>query len=67
MAQKLRDFFARRTRWEILDWNSCLEAIKTVADLMAQELSWSEERKTIEGNTYEKLLVDFKTVASNEI
>jgi glycerol-3-phosphate dehydrogenase len=65
MAQKLRDFFARRTRWEILDWNACLKSIETVAGLMAQELGWDEERKAIEGDTYEMLLNNFKTVASN--
>jgi glycerol-3-phosphate dehydrogenase len=65
MAQKLRDFFAIRTRWEILDWNACLESIETVAGLMAQEIGWDEERKTIEVNSYKKLLIHFKTVASN--
>jgi hypothetical protein len=32
---------------------------------MAQEIGWDEERKTIEVNSYKKLLIHFKTVASN--
>ncbi len=65
MAQKPRDFFARRTRWEILDWNACLESIEVVAKLMAEELGWDEERKNIESQEYLRLLANFKTNAFN--
>ncbi|MCP9754221.1 FAD-dependent oxidoreductase [Lacihabitans sp. CCS-44] len=65
MAQTVRDFFARRTRWEILDWNACLESVESVLDLMAEELGWDEERKDKEMNAYKALLMHFKSVALN--
>ena len=65
MAQKLRDFFARRTRWEILDWNACLESLESVTNLMANELGWNEQAKTMEIQAYKALLNHFKSVASS--
>lgn len=65
MAQTVRDFFARRTRWEILDWDACLESIESVTDLMAEKIGWDEQAKTMEIQTYKALLNHFKSVASN--
>ncbi|MCP9761630.1 glycerol-3-phosphate dehydrogenase/oxidase [Lacihabitans soyangensis] len=65
MAQTVRDFFARRTRWEILDWNACIVSIETVAELMEEALGWDSERKDLEVESYKGLLEKFKTVASS--
>jgi glycerol-3-phosphate dehydrogenase len=64
MAQTVRDFFARRTRWEILDWNACLASIDTVAELMQESLGWSSDRKKLEAEQYKVLLEKFQFVAS---
>ncbi|MBP6620263.1 MAG: FAD-dependent oxidoreductase, partial [Leadbetterella sp.] len=64
MVQTVRDFFARRTRWEILDWNACVESIKTVAELMQESLGWDSERKNAEAESYKVLLEKFKIAAS---
>lgn len=58
MAQTIRDFMARRVRWEILDWSSCREAIEKVGEIMAAELHWTDTRKEREINGYQKLLND---------
>lgn len=63
MAQKPRDFFARRTRWEILDWTACEESIDKVANLMQTSLGWSEESKKTQIHEYKSLLQKFETNA----
>ena len=60
MAESLRDFFARRTRWEILNWDACLASLDTVANLMSATLHWSDERKNKEINDYKAILEKFK-------
>jgi glycerol-3-phosphate dehydrogenase len=60
MAEKPRDFFARRTRWEILDWNACLESVEVVSKLMQNCLGWDEQRKLRESLEYSNLLQKFK-------
>jgi glycerol-3-phosphate dehydrogenase len=62
MAQRIRDFMARRVRWEILDWTSCLESVQKVGDIMGEELGWSSERKEHEVRSYIELLTGFKDV-----
>lgn len=59
MAGSLRDFFARRTRMELMDWKATLTSIETVANLMAIELSWSETQKQENISAYQKLLKSF--------
>lgn len=56
MAQSIRDFMARRIRWEILDWQSCREAVQKVGEIMAAELGWSEAKKEKEIKEYKELL-----------
>lgn len=59
MAASLRDFFARRTRMELLDWNATYDAIDTVAEIMADELAWSENYKKDQIATYKQQLQYF--------
>lgn len=56
MAQTIRDFMARRIRWEILDWQSCREAVDKVGEIMAAELGWSAARKEKEIEEYKELI-----------
>jgi glycerol-3-phosphate dehydrogenase len=65
MACSLRDFFARRTRMELMDWKATSESIETVADLMASELNWSDAQKKGNISTYKNLLKGF--IASAKI
>lgn len=62
MAQTIRDFTARRIRWEILDWKSCYEATPKIAEIMAEELNWSEERKQKEIKEYQSLVKRFQAL-----
>ncbi len=59
MAGSLRDFFARRTRMELIDWKATLNSVDTVADIMSEELNWSETQKQTNITDYKKLLKDF--------
>lgn len=45
MAVTLRDFLARRIRLEITDWQTTLEVLPIVAELMMAELGWNESEK----------------------
>lgn len=56
MAQTIRDFMARRVRWEILDWVSCFESVEKVGEIMAAELGWGEERRRKETEEYKGIL-----------
>ncbi|KAJ6016702.1 Glycerol-3-phosphate dehydrogenase [Penicillium sp. IBT 35674x] len=49
-AQTAVDVIARRTRLAFLNAEAALEALPTVIDLMAEELSWSNQRKELEWN-----------------
>jgi glycerol-3-phosphate dehydrogenase len=62
MAMNIRDFMARRVRWEILDWDSCYESVEKVGQIMAEEFNWSEEKLQQEVNDYKALLKKFRDV-----
>ena len=52
-TQHLIDIFCRRTEMSLwISHKRAFEAAKKVADLMAKEYNWNEERKTQEINTY---------------
>ena len=59
MAYSLRDFFARRTRLELMDWKATSESIEKVAELMANELKWSDIQKRENISTYKTLIKSF--------
>ncbi|WP_259014390.1 glycerol-3-phosphate dehydrogenase/oxidase [Emticicia fluvialis] len=59
MACTLRDFFARRTRLELLDWKTTYYLTPVVADLMAEPMGWTELQKQAEVNNYRQLLSGF--------
>ncbi|KAF6787083.1 glycerol-3-phosphate mitochondrial protein [Colletotrichum sojae] len=48
MAQTATDLISRRTRLAFLDAESALRALPRVIDVMAEELSWSNARKSSE-------------------
>lgn len=48
MALTVLDFLERRVRLALLDQRAALSAVPAVLDLMAAELSWSEERRAQE-------------------
>jgi glycerol-3-phosphate dehydrogenase len=53
MAMTLEDVLARRTRAVLLEAAACLRAAPATADLMAEELHWSEETKRAELEAFE--------------
>jgi glycerol-3-phosphate dehydrogenase len=59
MVETPRDFLARRTRLEIIDWKATLAALYVVAGLMAEELHWTEGQKASETTTYQQILNKF--------
>lgn len=59
MACSLRDFFARRTRMELIEWKATLDSVEVVAELMASELNWNEEQKRSQILGYKQLLKTF--------
>lgn len=58
-----RDFFARRIRLEITDWQATLDCLPTVANLMARELGWSSETQQSMVNEYKTMILDFQKEA----
>ncbi len=64
MVGSLRDFFARRTRMELMDWQATFDSVDTVAEIMAVELAWSETQKQINITDYKKLLKNFMQTAN---
>lgn len=64
MVGSLRDFFARRTRMELMDWKATLSSVEVVADIMAAELGWTESQKQTNIADYKKLLKNFMQTAS---
>lgn len=64
MAVSLRDFFARRIRFELLDWEAVSSAIPEVAAIFAKELDWTEGQKETEIKTYQALISKFKERAA---
>jgi glycerol-3-phosphate dehydrogenase len=59
MACSLRDFFARRIRMELMDWKATIESVEVVADLMADELKWTDSYKEQNINIYKTQLKEF--------
>lgn len=59
MVCKLRDFFARRIRLELMDWSATYQSIEKVADLMATELNWNTSKKKTEITEYQQLIKEF--------
>ena len=59
MVNSLRDFFARRTRLELIDWKATHSSVDTVAEIMAAELNWSEQQTQANSDDYKKLLKNF--------
>lgn len=59
MCCTIRDFIARRTRLEILDWQAAIKAAPEVARLLADELNWPEEKMMKELTMYQNLLMHF--------
>ena len=47
-AQTAIDVIARRTRLSFLNAQAALEALPTVVDILAEELSWDKRRKQVE-------------------
>jgi len=64
MVGSLRDFLARRTRMELIDWKATLSSVDAVADIMAKELNWNETQKQANIIEYKKLLKNFMQTAS---
>jgi glycerol-3-phosphate dehydrogenase len=64
MVGSLRDFFARRTRMELMDWNATLESINTVAEIMSVELNWNEAQKQANILAYQNLVKGFVKTAN---
>lgn len=64
MTGSLRDFFARRTRMELMNWQATLSSVDAVADIMAVELIWSETQKQTNITDYKKLLKNFMQTAN---
>ncbi|MFN3487689.1 MAG: FAD-dependent oxidoreductase [Emticicia sp.] len=64
MVGSLRDFFARRTRLELMNWKATLSAVDAVADVMTVELNWSETQKQLNVTEYKKLLKNFMQTAN---
>jgi glycerol-3-phosphate dehydrogenase len=63
MVCKLRDFFARRIRFELMDWSAVYDSIDDVAELMADELNWSTTQKQANIDEYKSLIKQFKASA----
>jgi glycerol-3-phosphate dehydrogenase len=63
MAVSLRDFFARRTRFELLSWKAAKQSIPKVADLMGEELGWTPEQKSANITAYSNEISHFQNQA----
>ncbi|RFS13365.1 glycerol-3-phosphate dehydrogenase/oxidase [Emticicia sp. C21] len=64
MACTLRDFFARRIRMELLDWQATYDTIPVVADLVGKQLEWTESQKQTHIEEYQSLLKGFMKSAA---
>jgi glycerol-3-phosphate dehydrogenase len=63
MACTLRDFMARRIRFEITDWKAALQAAPRVAERMGEVLGWSEAEQQAQAQAYRVLLNGFMDLA----
>jgi glycerol-3-phosphate dehydrogenase len=59
MACTVRDFMARRTRLEIMDWQTAHDITPTVARLLGETLDWSEQKMGAASEEYRALLEKF--------
>jgi glycerol-3-phosphate dehydrogenase len=59
MACTPRDVLARRMRLELKDWQTTLEVLPTVANLMQPELGWSDAKKEAQIEKYQLELQKF--------
>jgi glycerol-3-phosphate dehydrogenase len=59
MACTIRDFMARRTRLEIMDWQTAHDITPTVARLLGETLDWSEQKIEVASTEYRALLGKF--------
>jgi glycerol-3-phosphate dehydrogenase len=59
MACTVRDFMARRTRLEILDWKIAHSITPTVAQLLGETLNWSDAEIEKSAKEYQALLEKF--------
>jgi glycerol-3-phosphate dehydrogenase len=63
MTLTLRDFLARRTRLEMLDWNAAIEAAPVVAAWLGRELQWDAEKVSQMTQEYQALVELYKKAA----
>lgn len=63
MACSIRDFMARRIRLEMSDWQAAEQAAPVVAQIMGNELGWTEQRIEQELEAYKALLEGFRKQA----
>jgi glycerol-3-phosphate dehydrogenase len=59
MACTVRDFMARRTRLELMDWKTTHAITPTVTRLLGETLGWSEQAIVQEISDYRRLLDKF--------
>ena len=64
MACTVRDFMARRTRLEIMDWQTAYEITPEVARLLGETLSWDATEIEKAAVEYRLLLDKFKRSAN---
>ena len=62
MACSVRDFVARRTRLELMDWEAALAVTPEVARLMGSVLGWTEAKTASETTHYSTLIRQFKAL-----
>ena len=60
MAVKPRDVLARRLRLEVLDWAATKEVTPQVAQLLGQELGWTEGQVQNVAKEYVDLVAGFQ-------
>ena len=65
MACTIRDFMARRTRLEIMDWQTAHDITPTVARLLGETLDWSEQKIEDASVEYRALLEKFIKSSQN--
>lgn len=61
MIQKARDYFACRTRFELMNWQHTLESIPVVSNIIAKKLGWSQEKLDQEIAHYQNQIKNFQS------
>jgi glycerol-3-phosphate dehydrogenase len=59
MAQSIEDVLARRLGLQMYDWRAAIAAAPVVADLLSEELGWTDDRKAAEISGYTQKLRAF--------